>query len=107
MSGSIVPGTPVHQLFPPRVVIPQRNDPLTSLKPEHNLALGSQQFNTVRTLAGLHYMRVSSGFCAETQTLFLLFSAHNSLDKLVLAAPETGSAAPGWTKMSAFSFFMR
>ena len=33
MSGSVVLGTPVHNLFPPRVILPQRNDPLTGCEP--------------------------------------------------------------------------
>ena len=40
MSGTIVPGTPVHGLFPPRVNLPQRVDPLTLftlVAPEHHL----------------------------------------------------------------------
>ena len=33
MQGSVVPGTPVHNLFPPRVNLPSRNDPLTGYEP--------------------------------------------------------------------------
>ena len=76
MSGSIVPGTPVQNVFPPRVILPQRVDPLTPEGIPGLAFLHRISFCFHENLVFFHDVSVASQHLAKFQTFsgFLFFS---------------------------------